>query len=206
VLAALGRGLQNEFPNPERVGCPGREILSAIAAHTMSLSRAESYLDHLTSCSPCYQDFLQFQAEHHQRRARMIFAVAASVLIVAALATWAILRPHGPQIASAVVDLRGRSMTRGTEPPPSEPPLEIPRNVSHVDIYLPLGSSEGSYEVRLTSIGGETVFEGPGEAKLEQGTTALRIDLGNSLATPGNYFLQLRRPSSEWASFPLRIR
>jgi hypothetical protein len=206
VLAALGQGLKDEFPNPDRVGCPGRDIVAAIAAHMMPLSQAESHLNHLTSCSPCYQDFLQFQAEHRRRRARMIFAVAASVLIVAALATWATLRPHGPQIASKIVDLRDRSMTRGTEPPPSEPRLEIPRNITHLDIYLPLGSSEGSYEVRLTSISGETVFAVTGEAKLEQGTTALRIALGRPLTMPGNYFLQLRRPSSEWASFPLRIR
>jgi hypothetical protein len=206
VLAALGKGLRDEFPNPERVGCPRREFLSAIAARKMPLSQSEPYLDHLTSCSPCYRDFLAFQAEHRGRRTRMLFAVAASVLIVAALATWAIVRPHGPQITSAVVDLKGRSMTRGTERPPSEPPLEIPRNIAHLDIYLPLGSSEGSYEVRLASISGKTVFAGLGEAKLEQGTTALRIDLGRPLTTPGNYFLQLRRPSSEWASFPLRIR
>jgi hypothetical protein len=82
----LGRGLRAEFPNPERVGCPGREIVAAIAAHRMPLSQAESYLDHLTSCSPCYRDFLQLQTEYRKRRTRMIFAVAASVLIVAGLA------------------------------------------------------------------------------------------------------------------------
>ena len=31
MLGVLGRGLQDEFPNPERIGCPGREIVAAIA-------------------------------------------------------------------------------------------------------------------------------------------------------------------------------
>ena len=45
----------------------------------------------------------------------MIFAVAASILIVVGLATWAVLRQHNQQIARAVIELRDRSMTRGTE-------------------------------------------------------------------------------------------
>lgn len=172
----------------------------------MPLSQAEQHLNHLTSCSPCYRDFLQLQAQYQQRRTRMIFAVAASVLIVVGLATWAMLRQHNQQMARAVVDLRDRSLARGTEPPPTEPPLEISRNVSHLDIYLPLGSSEGSYYLRITSAQGEPVLSGMGEAKLDQGLTVLHVDLRISLARSGNYLLQLRRPTGEWVSFPLRIR
>jgi hypothetical protein len=206
VLAALGRGLQNEFPNPERVGCPGREIITAVADHRMPLSKAEPYLDHLSSCSPCYRDFLQLQTEHRRRRARVTFAVAASVLIVLGLATWAILRPHGQQVANAVIDLRDRSMARGTEPPASEPPVEIPRGVSHLQIYLPLGSSEGSYDVQINSVRNEPFFSGTGEARLRQGLTVLGVDLGRSSPRSGNYILHIRKPTSEWVSFALHVR
>jgi hypothetical protein len=205
VLAALGRGLRDEFPNPERVGCPGREVVAAIAAHRMPLSQAEPYLDHLGSCSPCYRDFLQLQTARRRRRTRIIFAVAASVLIVVGLATLAIVGPHGQQMARAVIDLRGRSMARGTESPPSEPPIPIARNISHLDIYLPLGSSDGSYEVRVASSSGKTLFAETAEAKLEQGTTVLRINLRAPLTKSGGCVLQIRRPNSEWVSFPLRI-
>jgi hypothetical protein len=61
-LRVLGRGLLEEFPNPARRGCPSAEVLKGIAAHEMPLSEAENWLDHLTSCSPCYRDFCQFQA------------------------------------------------------------------------------------------------------------------------------------------------
>jgi len=137
----------------------------------------------------------------------MILAVAASVLIVVGVASWAMLRQHSQQIARAVIDLRDRSMARGTEPPPTEPPLEIPRSVTHLEIYLPFGSSDGPYDVRITPVQSEPpLFSGTGGAKLDQGLTVLRVEIGTSLARPGNYLLQLRRPDSEWVSFPLRIR
>jgi len=208
VLGVLGRGLRDEFPNPERIGCPGREIVAAIAAHKMPLSQAESYLDHLTSCSPCYRDFLQLQREHRQRRTRMIFAVAASVLIVAAIATWAAIRGHdNVQVAqSVVVDLRNHSMARGTEPLPSEPPLEVSRSVSHLDIYLPLGSSDGPYDFRISTTREEVLRTGSGFAKVQEGITALPVDVNLSSVSPDLYILQIRKVGSEWNSYSLRLR
>src|ERR1700740_875645 len=49
ILDVLGRGLLKDFPNPERIGCPGAEVLKKIAAHEMPLSEAERWLDHLGS-------------------------------------------------------------------------------------------------------------------------------------------------------------
>jgi hypothetical protein len=135
----------------------------------------------------------------------MMFAVAASVLIVVGVATWAILHQHNQQMARAVIDLRDRSMARGTQPPPNEAPLEIPRNSSHLEIYLPLGSGEGPYDVRIASIRGELLVSGMGEAQIEQGTTILRVDLGGWSAGPDQYLLQIRRRASEWVSFPLQV-
>ncbi len=169
------------------------------------MAQAEPYLDHLTSCSPCYRDFLQLQSQHRQRRTRMIFAVAASVLIVAGLATWAVLRQHNSDQITAVVDLRDRSMTRGVEPP-REPPVQIPRNVARLEIYLPLGSSDGPYDVRITSIRNETVFSGTSDAKLDRGLTVLRIALPAPWTTRGSFVLQVRKQAAEWVSFPLEIR
>jgi hypothetical protein len=171
----------------------------------MPLSEAQTYLEHLGACSPCYRDFLELQSKYRRRRARMIFALAASVLIVVGLATWAMMRQHNQQIARAVVDLRDRSMARGTETPPAEPPLEIPQNVSHLSIYLPLGSSDGSYDVRIISARSEPLSSGSGNAKLEKGVTILNIDLA-PLSSRGSYLLQIRRKGSEWISFPLQVR
>jgi hypothetical protein len=56
-LKALGQGLLEEFPNPTCRGCPPAEVLKSIASHEMPLSEAEKWLDHLTSCSPCYRKY-----------------------------------------------------------------------------------------------------------------------------------------------------
>jgi hypothetical protein len=136
----------------------------------------------------------------------MIFAVAASILLVVGLSTWAMLRRHDLRIASAVIDLRDRSMVRGMQPPPLELPLEVPRNVSRLEIYLPLGSSDGTYDLRISSGRDQPLFSGTGEAKLEQGLTVLRVDLRTSLSNRGRYLLQIRKRHAEWVSFPLEVR
>ena len=73
ILDALGRWLLKEFPNPDRLGCPGSDVLKRIASHKMPLSEADKWLDHLTSCSPCYSDFSKFrEAFQRGRRTRAV--------------------------------------------------------------------------------------------------------------------------------------
>ena len=97
-------------------------------------------------------------------------------------------------------------MARGTEPQPGEPPLQVSRNVSHLEIYLPLGSSDGAYDVRLTDLRGEAFFAGAGTAEVQQGVTLLPVHISLAAASPGLYVLQLRKVGSEWNSYPLRIK
>jgi len=148
---------------------------------------------------------VRLQADYRQRRARMIFAVAASVLIVVGLAAWAMLYQRNSNQIAAVIDLRDRSVARGTEPLPTERQLAIPRNVSHLKIYLPLGSSEGVYDVRITNANGNLVFTGSADAALKESVSSLEIDVRLSSASPGLYLLELRRGTSDWNSYPLRI-
>src|SRR5712692_456027 len=107
ILDALGRGLLKEFPNPDRAGCPGSDVLRKIASHEIPLPEAEKWLDHLTSCSPCYSDFCQFQAAYQRRHARTFLAIAASILIVVCLAGWAFFLRHSKSVVAqtAVLDL-----------------------------------------------------------------------------------------------------
>ena len=205
ILDALGRGLLKDFPNPNRIGCPGAEVLKKIASRELPLSEAEKWLDHLGSCSPCYRDFSQFRAEYRQRRTRIILAAAASVLIIVGLTTWEILRQHNSGQISAVVDLRDRSMTRGTEAPPSEAPIEIPRKISHLDIYLPFGSSDGSYDVRIAGANSNLLFNTTGVATVKSGITLLRVE-ANLRLVPGSYVLQIRKAGSDWNSYRANVK
>jgi hypothetical protein len=208
ILDALGRGLLKEFPNPDRAGCPGSAVLKKIASHEVPLTEAEKWLDHLGSCSPCYSDFSRFQAAYRNRRNRTLLAVAASILIVASTAGWALFvrqrEPLGTQ--TAVLDLRGRSIARGTETNPAEPPLEIAHNVSRLEIYLPLGSSEGDYGVRIAAPGAKILFATTGIAHIHEGITSLTVDVNLSSASPGLYVLQLQKVGPGWSSYPLTVR
>lgn len=207
-MDALGRGLLKEFPNPERTGCPGSDVLRRIAAHQMSLSDAERWLDHLTSCSPCYRDFSQFQETYQRARRRTILAIAASILVVASGVTWwAVHTKNEIRLAqSTVIDLRNRSVARGSDPVPVERPLEIRRSVSRLVIYLPLGSSDGPYEIRIATPAGNAILTTGGVASLKEGVTSIQAVVDLSSASSGQYIFQVRKPSSEWNSYALMLR
>jgi len=208
ILDALGRGLLKEFPNPDRAGCPGSDVLRKIASHEMPLPEAEKWLDHLISCSPCYGDFSQFQAAHQRRRTRTFLAIAASILIVVFLAGLALFLKQKESIVAqtAVLDLRNRSIARGTEPNPAEPSVEISRSAKQWNIYLPLGSTEGTYDVRLMTPSGQPLMTASNTARLERGITSLQVIANVSSASSGQYTLELRKVGSEWNSYPVTLR
>lgn len=208
ILDALGRGLSKEFPNPERSGCPGPDVLKRIASRTMPLAEAEKWLDHLGSCSPCYSDFSQFRKAFEIRRKRTLLAVAASILIAAGVAGWALLQKHNEALVAqtAVLDLRNHSVSRGTEPNPGERPLEVTRAATHWNIYLPLGSGEGPYDVRIVTPSGELLVATSGTAKLKDHITSLQVEVSLSSPPPGRSFLQVRKAGLEWNSYQLFLR
>ena len=208
ILDVLGRGLVKEFPNPGRAGCPGSDVLKRIASHEMPLPEAEKWLDHLTSCSPCYGDFSQFQAAHQRRRTQRLLAIAASILIAIGIAGWVLFQKHNESLVAqtAVLDLRNRSIPRGTEPNPAEPPLEINHVATRWNIYLPLGSSEGQYDIRIVTPSGESLFAVGGTAKLTDHITSLQVAAGVSSAQPGQYILKIRKVDSEWNSYAVVLR
>ena len=208
LLDALGRGLLKEFPNPDRAGCPGFDVLRRIASHAMPLAEAEKWLDHLTSCSPCYRDFSELQAGYRHRRMQAVLAIAASILIVVGVAGWALFfKQKGlPVVQTAVLDLRNRSVPRGGEANPGEQPLEVSRGVKRLNVYLPLGSAEGPYELRIAPTRGSAVFATSGVASLKDGVTSIEAVVDLSSASSGRYVLQIRRPNSEWNSYPLLLR
>src|SRR5258708_33497563 len=121
----------------------------------MPLLEAEAWIDHLGACSPCYNDFAQFREASQRDRSRTLLAVAASILLVATVAGWALLRNRSDNLPAqtALLDLRNRSVARGSETNPDEPPLELTRTAKNLKILLPLGSSEGPYEVRVSCRG-----------------------------------------------------
>jgi hypothetical protein len=206
ILEVFSRGLLREFPNPDRQGCPPSEVLKRIASHEMPLSEAEKWLDHLGSCSPCYRDYLDLQAAN---RKRLQWALCTAGILLSILVVGRMLFPRHhelpPAPATAVLDLRNRSLTRGAEQSPAEGPLEISRYASQWDIQLPLGSEDGPYEVRLSTSQGQQVFAAKGLATISGGITLLRVEASLSSTSPGQYLLQFREPTLAWNSYAVVV-
>ncbi len=204
----MGRGLLKEFPNPSRTGCPGSDVLKKIASHQMPLSEAEKWLDHLGSCSPCYGDFSQFQAAYERRRMRTLLAIAASILLVAGLAGWAFFPKQKKPLATetAMLDLRTRSLPRGTEANPVEPPLVVSRAAAHWNISLPFGSIDGPYDIRLLAASGELLVSTKADAKLTDGVAVIQISVDLSSRSPGPCVLRLTRNGSQESSYVVELR
>jgi hypothetical protein len=208
LLDALGRGLLKEFPNPERSGCPGADVLKRIASRTMQLDQAEKLLDHLGSCSPCYSDFSEFRKSHELRKKRTLLAIAASILVVAGIAGWVLLQRHNETLVAqtAVLDLRNRSLPRGTEANPLEPPLVVSRAAAHWNIFLPFGSNDGPYDIRLLAGSGELLVSTKADAKLTEGVAAIQISVDLSSRSPGPCVLRLTRNGSQESSYVVELR
>src|SRR5271157_5772231 len=150
VLDLLTQGLSREFPNPQRVGCPGSAVLRGIAFRKLRLAEVEPWLEHLGSCSPCFQEFTELRKQATNRRRRTQAWLAVAAVLIFAVAGWLWVRTqHSMQpTETAVLDLREFSVVRGQNPtPPDQRSLEIHRSAKHLILDLPIGSREGSYDV-----------------------------------------------------------
>src|SRR5437879_8544720 len=63
ILDLLNKGLSRDLPNPQRIGCPGSAILKKIALHNLPLVEADPWLEHFSSCSPCFQEFSEIRQQ-----------------------------------------------------------------------------------------------------------------------------------------------
>jgi hypothetical protein len=90
------------------------------------------------------------------------------------------------------------------QPGHPEPPLEVNRAATHWNIYLPLGSSEGPYDVRVVTQSGESILAASSTAKLADQITSLKAAVRLSSMRSGRYILQLPgRGLVEWNSYAL---
>ncbi len=183
-------------------------ILRSIASHKLPLAQASPWFDHLSACSPCFQDFNKFRKEAvgQRRRIQIWLAAAAVLLFVFGGLLWVRSRPSGRTAAVVVFDLRGRAAVRGENTPEtSQSSLEVPRNARNLNLELPIGSNEGAYDVALLNPSGGELFRTSATAKLEDHIVVLKADVDLVGVPPGSYFLGLRQPGLEWMRFPIRV-
>lgn len=210
----LGRA----HPNPAREGCPPREMLVSLARRELPIG--DPAYDHLSKCSPCYQEFRAFQqadaaAGAAAARRKWLGYAAAAVLLLAIAGTWFALGRDGRQISApttnetapqvASLDLRPLAVTRSEEQKEAKP-LEVPRGRVNATILLPVGSSPGDYEVRILDRDLRVRASATGSAEIRNYITTLEAAIDTSALEAGDYQLTLRREGGEWQMFPLRIR
>lgn len=136
----------------------------------------------------------------------MWLAAAAMVLLAVGGWLWVRSRPSGQTAAVVVLDLRGRATVRGENPSEtSQPALEVPRNARTLNLDLPIGSNEGTYDLALLNPVGDELFRTSATAKLENHLVVLRADVDLSGVSPGSYFLGVRQPGLEWTRFSIRL-
>ena len=56
----LQAAVLSNYPNPKRIGCPGRAALEQLAKMPDRIEALETAgWEHVTHCSPCYAEYLQ---------------------------------------------------------------------------------------------------------------------------------------------------
>jgi hypothetical protein len=58
---AVQDAILNDYPNPDRVGCPKTAEIREVAFRE-ELTKDDLW-EHITRCSPCYAEFLKFKGD-----------------------------------------------------------------------------------------------------------------------------------------------
>ena len=63
LVAAFGRHLHEAHANPDRVGCPDKASLLALANQPGTGGAVNSILDHIPHCAPCLEEFANLRKQ-----------------------------------------------------------------------------------------------------------------------------------------------
>jgi hypothetical protein len=208
LLKALSRVFLNDYPNPERRGCPGSDILKAMASRRLTLEESEPWINHLNACSPCTREFTEFRKNFQRQRILRLSGVAAGLLLVAALGAWLLLKRSAEpvRIEAVTLDLTNRGALRGSEENPPNSPLQLAKGHLDLTIYLPVGSEAGIYEMQVVREPGQPIWSAQGEVKLENYKATLRVQADLSRFNPGLYLLAIRPKGWSWSYYAVLLK
>lgn len=215
-------------PNPNRVGCPSRDVLESLANRNAPID-APGY-EHLRQCSPCYQEFRRLQRHSNPgksgRSRVLVRALVAAAAVGVVLCAWLLMRTkaedlpvrasieHAPPVQKpvlpppelrAVLDLREFTVSRGAAAAPRPKALTLERGLVNVTIQLPIGAEDGRYGVQLLDSEHRPVVTSTGEAGLRNYVTTFDVRLDLAVLKPGNYQLAVRRENEGWRLYPVEV-
>jgi hypothetical protein len=217
LLRAAIQVVHSDFPNPDRLGCPGRDALKAIERHRLSFPEAEDIVDHIATCAACFDEYTSNRRRHRLRVVRAV--LACSVSLVLAIAVWWRVNPalflvrRPPAVRSAnptltvTLDLRNRTVERSGQSHLPEG-VEIPhlrRALLALTITLPIGVEDGVYSVQVRDRLDQAVVDAVGVAKWDGSAEILTTTVNLSGLRGGDYLLAIGSKSSSWRKYPVRL-
>ena len=122
LLKAGLRLFSSGFPNPDRVGCPDPYRIETLALHSLQLTlpEREKLFDHMTICSPCFNQYHALVRKKRLHRRLTKSTLYTLLLLSVGTATWwGITRYHFPKSAQVV---------KRQPEPPVLPPEEVNKN------------------------------------------------------------------------------
>ena len=215
--------LGNANPNPERVGCPSREVLAELARRARPIG--DPGYEHIVNCSPCYREFRSFQqanAAASSPRSSVTttrWLIGAAALVVTATGVWVFVmgspvvnddqdRAPAAQMAQVrtELDLRKHSVARSEEKRAAPQPISLPRGHLKLTLLLPVGYEAGEYEVQLLDSNLASKGSTRGSAAIRDYVATLEADLQTGDLAPGPYQLAIRRQGESWQMFPVELK
>jgi hypothetical protein len=66
LVDAFDRVVHKEFPNPQRINCPGKEILQKLAQQPAD-AQSTPILTHIRQCAPCFDELKELRRKARTR-------------------------------------------------------------------------------------------------------------------------------------------
>jgi hypothetical protein len=218
LIAAATDALASDFPNPERIGCPEAGILDAVAGRRLTFSEVNDVVDHIATCSPCFDAYTVYRKKYCSRNKRKHSITGVAVLSVV-IAIWffgnRLLAPPkhtSTQVselapATAVLDFRDQTPERSDQAraPASTELQHLRRSLLNLQMLLPLGTEDGQYSLEFRNGAGGIIAQTTGTAKWDGNSETLsaRIDL-RTIET-GKYTLAVRKGASSWRRYSVFV-
>ncbi len=221
LFELFSKSALNDYPNPERVGCPGDAFLKQLATSRKSVPLTDPRLDHVLHCSPCFREFAAFRhkAPKAPRRAVGQKAILTSLAVAAALLVGVYLRgamarrhPSDDDNKSngltfAQISLQDRSVVRGVAKDAKKmAALQLPRGRLKLTVLLPFGSDAGAYEIQILRDVEKPLLTASSKAQIADGITRFIVDVDTEPLVAGKYLLGVRQPPFDWTYNPLTIK
>lgn len=218
----LQRRFQEEiltkYPNPERKGCPGDAALRRLAARPLTEPvDADPAWQHVTHCSECYEEFLEFQTaiglNQRIRRESIRRGIAAAALVLALAVLYfdrrfifESKRPQNAELAYVPRTIDIESMTRSLSGGGEKKPFYLNRDREALTIQLPVGSRAGQYEFQLRNGADQAILTKSATAEIDHGVTAFQVNADLTGFQPGQYKMEVRQVPYDWEYYPVVIR